>query len=541
MFGLILLVALRRCHDKTGVTHAKNVLYFPNHLLRLLKGVKMNINPLTAIDFYKADHRRQYPHHTTEVYSNYTARSAKNAVVAEGFDDQIVFFGLQYFIKHFLIEAWQTQFFQQPKDKVVAKYKRRMDYGLGKDAIETTHIEALHDLGYLPLRIKALPEGERVSIGVPILTIVNTHPDFFWLTNYIESVMSNYLWQPLTSATTAFEYKRVLTKFARLTGTSEDFVLFQAHDFSFRGLSSFQSAAISGAAHLTSFYGTDTVAAVDLLEDYYAGNAEEMPLGLSVAATEHSVMCMAGKDHEFETYRRLICDLYPKGIVSIVSDTWDLWKVITEYLVDLKEAILSRDGKIVIRPDSGDPTDILCGDKTAPVGSPAYKGAVECLWEIFGGTMTNTGHKLLDTHIGLIYGDLITLPRAQEILQKLAEKGFASGNVVFGIGTMTYQNANRDNFSFALKATSGVVNGQRHSIFKDPITSKGTKRSAKGLLRVEKENGRYVLYEEQTEAQEQQGELKVVFENGQLIRPVTFKKIRERLAAYLIEQPAATS
>ena len=279
----------------------------------------MHINPLTAIDFYKTDHRRQYPEGTTEIYSNLTARAAHPVRKAYGFhDNKVVFFGLQYFIKDFLIDAWNQHFFTQDKQTVVARYKRRMDCALGKDAISTSHIEALHDLGYLPLKIKALPEGTRVPVGVPLLTIVNTHPDFFWLTNYIESVMSCYLWKTITSATTACEYKYLMTKYAIETGSPLDFVPFQVHDFSLRGMGSLQDSAQNGAAHLTSFFGTDSVPAIDFLEDYYNANAETEMIGTSVPATEHSVMCMGTQEGELATYKRLINEVYPTGIVSIV-------------------------------------------------------------------------------------------------------------------------------------------------------------------------------------------------------------------------------
>lgn len=490
----------------------------------------MKINPLTAIDFYKTDHRRQYPEGTTEVYSNFTARSSRlSNVFEEQFDDKIVFFGLQYFIKHFLIESWNEYFFKKSKEEVVAIYKRRMDTALGEGAIETKHIESLHELGYLPFKIKALPEGTRVPIGVPVLTIVNTHPDFFWLTNYIETIISSYLWKPTTSATTAFEYRRLLTEFARKTGSPLDFVPFQAHDFSFRGMSSLQDAVISGAAHLTSFLGTDTVPAIDLAEDYYGANAKEEMIGCSVPATEHSVMCMGMKDGELATFKRLINDLYPTGIVSIVSDTWDFWNVVTEYVAILKDNILSRDGKVVVRPDSGDPVKIIAGDPDAPEGSPEYKGAMECLWDIFGGTQTSKGYKMLDEHIGLIYGDSISLVRAHAILRALEVKGFASGNIVFGVGSYTYQYVTRDTFGFAMKATSGVVNGERRDIFKDPKTDKGTKKSAKGLLRVEHEDNTLVLYDEQSEDHESQGALELIFIDGQLVKPVTLAEVRKRL------------
>lgn len=494
----------------------------------------MYINPLTAIDFYKTDHRRQYPAGTTEVYSNFTSRSGKlGKVLKENYDNKISFFGLQYFLQDFLINAWNDHFFSQPKQEVVARYKRRMDTSLGKDSIDTSHIAALHDLGYMPLKIKALPEGMRVPIGIPVFTIVNTHPDFFWLTNYIETVISSYLWKPCTSASTAFEYKKLLTDYAVKTGSPKEFVQFQAHDFSFRGMSALQDAALSGAGHLTAFWGTDTVPAIDLVEDYYNANAEKEMVGCSVLATEHSVMCMGMKDGELATFKRLITELYPNGIVSIVSDTWDFWRVVTEYTVTLKNEIMARNGKLVIRPDSGDPVKIVTGDPDAPVGTPEHKGAIKCLWDVFGGTKTDRGYKVLDSHIGLIYGDSITLERAQAILKKLEEDGFASSNVVFGVGSYTYQYVTRDNFGFAMKATSGVVNGERRDIFKDPKTDSGTKKSAKGLLRVEQKDGRLVLFDQQTEAQEAEGLLEIIFQDGKIIKPVSLSEIRRRVDSAL--------
>lgn len=572
----------------------------------------MKINPLTAIDFYKADHRRQYPKGTTEVYSNFTARSSKLAnVIRETFDEKVVFFGLQYFIKEFLIETWNENFFNRPKLDVLFEYKKRMDNALGKDAVEINHIGFLHDLGYLPIRIKALPEGSRVPIRVPLFTVVNTHPDFFWITNYIESVMSSYLWKPITSATTAFEYKKILTKYAIKTGSQTEFVKIQAHDFSFRGMSGPQDAALSGSGHLTSFVGTDSVLSIDLIENYYCADSNNEVIGVSVPATEHSVMSLGSQESEIETFRRLINETYPAGFISIVSDTWDFWKVLTEYLPVLKSEIMARDGTVVIRPDSGDPVDIICGtceflfeeeveaidffedrhhslakddcEGSYNVGSDSYidycmikgdlyevktrfeynrhdkeyyyidcygdndgipkltrcdsspelKGAIQVLWETFGGTINDKGYKVLDEHIGLIYGDSITLERAEEILKRLESKGFASSNIVFGVGSYTYQYCTRDNFGFAMKATSGVVNGQRRDIFKNPKTDDGTKKSAKGLLRVELEEGEYVLHDQQTNEQELLGELKVIFEDGILVNPICFQKIRDNIERYL--------
>ena len=271
---------------------------------------------------------------------------------------------------------------------------------------------------------------------------------------------------------------------------------------------------------MLSFLGTDTIVAIDYLERYYTRNGDNTFIGGSVPATEHSVMCMGGKDDEIGTFRRLITESYPTGIVSIVSDTWDFWKVLTEFTVTLKDEILNRqpdelgNAKVVFRPDSGDPVHIICGDPNAEPGSPEHKGAVECLWDVFGGTVTPKGYKLLDKHVGVIYGDSITLDRAVRILNGLEAKGFASGNIVFGIGSFTYQHVTRDSYGSAIKATFGVVNGEDRILFKEPKTDNGTKNSARGLLRVDKnEEGEFVLSEMVSREQEG-GMLKTVFKDG---------------------------
>ena len=278
----------------------------------------------------------------------------------------------------------------------------------------------------------------------------------------LETLLSAIIWKPSTSATTAFQYLKTFTRYAQDTvGDDAGFIPWQGHDFSFRGMSGVEDAVMSGAGHLLSFAGTDTIPAIDFLEKYYNANCEKELIGGSVPATEHSVMCMGTQGDEINTFDRLITTIYPTGIVSIVSDTWDFWQVITEFLPVLKDKIMSRNGKVVIRPDSGDPVKIIIGDKDAIAGSPEYKGAIECMWETFGGTITEKGYKLLDGHIGLIYGDSITTERQLEILEGLKQKGFASYNVVLGIGSYTYEYVTRDTFGFAMKATYGEVNGCR--------------------------------------------------------------------------------
>lgn len=504
-------------------------------------------NPASLIDFYKTGHIFQYPKGTEVVFSNFTPRKSRLKDVNE-----VVFFGLQYFIKEYLIERWQNDFFSKPKADVVNSYKRRVETSLGKGAITFEHIEALHDLGYLPLEIMALPEGSLIPMRCPCLVMYNTLPEFFWLTNYFETILSCVIWGACTSATTAREYKKILNRFADMTVGNRDFVQWQGHDFSFRGMFGYEAACISGAAHLLSFTGTDTIPAIDFHEQYYGANSENELIGASVPATEHSVMCMGSEEGEIKTFERLITETYPKGIVSVVSDTWDFWKVINDYIPQLKNKILARDGKLVIRPDSGDPVRIICGynedeyfeenncyyhidenDKRIELTSWEIKGAIDCLYDTFGGTITAMGYKLLDGHIGLIYGDSITIDRCISICERLAQKGYCSFNVVLGIGSFTYQYVTRDTFGFAVKATYGEVNGQPRKIFKTPKTDDGTKNSAKGLIAIYKDdNSEYVMCDEMEWKNVSNCALQSVFKNGIINNEQTLSQIRA-----LLEEP----
>lgn len=486
------------------------------------------MNPLLLTDFYKVEHHRMMPVGATKLYSNLTPRKSR----MEGVNG-IVVFGIQYFVKEYLISRFDKYFFQKPIEEVIAGYESQIH-------VNTDHIKALHKLGYLPLEIKSLSEGTICPIGVPLLTITNTHKEFMWLVNYLETLMSCVLWQPITSATIANQYKKLLTKYALETTGNSEGVQWQGHDFSMRGMSSVESAIASGMGHLLSFTGTDTIPAIYAHKKYYGGTGL---IGASVPATEHSVMCMGEKESEIETFKRLL-NLYPTGILSVVSDTWNLWTVLTQYLPQLKNKILSRDGKLVIRPDSGDPVDIICGQSqdnwTRSIQDiPKQKGVIELLWDTFGGTINAQGYKVLDSHIGAIYGDSITLERAKQICERLKEKEFASTNIVLGIGSYTYQYNTRDTFGFAVKATYGEVTGiedgdslitRGREIFKDPITDDGTKKSKKGLLKVTyDDNMNIVCADQQNWEQEKTGLLETVFLNGKLVKEITLEEIRSKL------------
>ncbi len=896
---------------------------------------------LVLADFYKTGHPSMMPEGLTKLYSNFTPRSNRLAPTAVCTDssskiDRVVFWKLQALIKEWLIDYFNNEFFGKSKEEIVEEYCRINDGALGKGVVLPDHIAALHDLGYLPLRIKALPEGSLVDMKVPVFTVVNTHKDFGWLAGRFEDLFSCELWKGITAATVAFEFRKLLEKYAELTGSPKDFVMWQGHDFSLRGMGGMMDGAANQSGHLLSFFGTDTIPSILYLEKYYG--AKGTFVGGSVPASEHSVASanILRIQRDLETkgewdgekladqpehlsllakaerlfLKNYITKVVPTGIASYVSDTYDFFSVITQVAPTLKDEILNRQpnalglAKVVFRPDcydeeteiltrsgwkyfrdltledevgqvtqderlefvtpsrvinqeytgemiefkdhfgkvdllvtpnhrmvfkfpkssglkvqeaakatfynkktavrsaslpclgqeltplerlcvafqadgsypshipekegsvsgyrtirfnfsknrkvdrlesilrdggwkyskeqypsrdgqwtfyvwlplevemtkdlswvnlsaitcgdwcrdfteevshwdacrrhddrfkfdttvesvakvvrdvailggygallstytderkehfsdvftvhimrnnevdtqafskrvvnysgrvycvsvpsgmvlvkrnkctmvsgnSGDPTKVLCGYKIADLdqtgqtleangydlyddgievvktGDRYYhfkydtdlydyvfveaklggelpaaeaKGAVECLWDIFGGTETAKGFKVLHERVGLIYGDSITLGRGEEILRRLAEKGFASCNVVFGVGSYTYQYHTRDTFGFAMKATWCEVDGEGLDIFKDPATDSGTKKSAKGLLRVEKEDGRFVLYDQQTPEQEAQGELKVVFEDGKLVKETTLEEVRATLASYL--------
>lgn len=511
-----------------------------------------DINPLLLTDGYKLSHQPMHPPGTNFVYSNLTPRKSRQKDV-----NHVVFFGLQYYLKAWLQTCFNENFFNLDEDVAIRSFKRVIDSYLGVGQIGEEPFRKLHQLGYLPLKIKAVPEGLRVPIGVPVMTICNTHPDFAWFTNFVESHLSCSIWGSITSATTAFQYRQILEKWAMKTTGSIEGIEWQAHDFSFRGMNGVEAGMMSGAAHLTSFHGTDSIPSIWFLEQFYNANCKIELVGGSVPASEHSVMCLGTKEGEEETYRRIIQDVHPKGIVALVSDTWDLWNVVNVILVNLKDKIMAREGKLVIRPDSGDPVHILCGytDADFEIGYcgsigmipkkltdfqaeveregnevTKKKGLVESLWDIFGGTINDQGYKVLDPHIGAIYGDSITLARAEEICARLEAKGFASTNVVLGVGSYSYQFVTRDTYGFAIKATYAEVGGVPREIFKDPITDDGTKKSLKGLLSVYRDDdGELKVKDQCTKQEEEMGLLRTVFEDGELQHETDLGTIREMI------------
>jgi nicotinamide phosphoribosyltransferase len=511
----------------------------------------MRKNPLLMTDGYKTSHHKMMPEGTTLVYSNFTLRNVKYMPEKA---KEIVVFGQQYVMKY-IHDLYQENFFNQPKEIVINEVKEYLTSYLGCE-YDTTHFEELYDLGYLPINVKSLPEGMVIGEKIPILTIYNTHPNFFWLPNFLETLISSLLWKPVHSASIAYGYKQVLMEYALKTDKDNvGFVNFQGHDFSFRGMQHLESAISSGLGFLTSFYGTDTIPALQAAKYYY----DSSNIGFSVPASEHSVMTSYGKEDEIVGFKRLMRQ-FPSGILSIVSDSFNLWDVCTKFMVELKDEIMARDGKLVIRPDSGNPVDILCGvgfeesgkyykynripqipgEEKVEISKSEHKGVIELLWDVFGGTVNEQGYKVLDSHIGAIYGDSITIDRADEICSRLETKGFASTNVVLGVGSYSMGYATRDNQGGAIKATyvevmeqvdkHGVMSRVGREIFKDPITDDGTKKSATGLLCVTLNEEKEIQLVDKVDWEtECEGLLETIYQDGEFFNTTTFEEIRNRL------------
>lgn len=507
-------------------------------------------------DAYKLFHRQMYPNNTITVYSNGTPRSSTHYKGKN--KDEVIVFGTQRAAR--VLDDKFAEFFALPEQEVVNFCKEQLSSFTGTD-YDVNHILYLHRLQKLPLIIKSLPEGTKCPIKVPYMTFYNTDPKCFWLTNYLESFISCEIWPLITNATIAAEYKMIFDKWAMKTVGNTDFVGFQGHDFSMRGMFGGDAARMSGLAHLTSFCGSDTVPSYLDAQYYYDSGQNDFANGhivaTSVPATEHSVQCahFNPEDGNELAYLDAILEAFPTGIVSIVCDGYDFWKFITEVIPARKDAIMTRDGKVVVRPDTGNPADIMCGtnvlDMTSQYAEYEFKGAIECLWDIFAGTETETGYRLLDEHIGLIYGDSISLELAEDVCTRLAKKDFASINWVAGIGSYTYQFNTRDSHGQAIKATyvefaikklSGISTTGKE-IFKDPKTGDGMKKSAKGLLAVvydkeELKKDNYVLKLEDQITwgfEKTNNLLQTILEDGELKNATTLMEIRDRIAGKVLE------
>lgn len=456
-------------------------------------------------DVYKfGGHIEQYPKGMTKIYSYLISRSDFK------YKEQM-FFGLQYYLKEYLNPI-------SYEDIEEACYYRGKILGGHTEEILSAW-RNLAKLGYLPLKIKAVPEGMILPVKNVLMTITNTHPEFYWLVGYVESLLLK-VWNTISVATYSYHIKKLITEYVEMTCDDNSPIPFMCHDFGYRGCSSEETAALSGAAHLCNFLGSDTIPAVKLLDVYYGSDSA---IGLSVPASEHSVMCSFGRDNEIEAFRNML-RLYPTGIVSIVADSYDLWNVLTNILTQLADEILARDGKVVIRPDSGDPLEIICG-------SAQNIGALRLLENVFGSSVNYKGYRVLNPKIGLIYGDGMYYERYKNILERMKGMGFAVSNLIIGVGGLLLQQHNRDDLGITFKATYGEKDGIAFDIVKDPITD-SKKKSHRGLLMLNKEEDGIIRTTEHcTGAQESKGLLQTVYEDGVLYNETTLDEIRERVNA----------
>lgn len=554
------------------------------------------ISTILLSDFYKQSHAEQYPKDTAFLASYATARMSRLP------QKELIVFGVQAFIKRFLIDNFNETFFNRDFDEVLVEYKEIMGNTFPLKYVDIEKFRKLHELGYLPIEVAGLPEGTKVPIRsafelpegqcqVPFLRIVNTHPDFAWLTEFLESLTSSEVWYPMCVANQAYLYRQIVNKWYWITGCDDSTRKSAISEFGFRGGKGLEAAILASSAFLTSFNKTATIPAIKYIHDYYGDDYDNGNIASGMISTEHSVMCSNyAVDGDEETFlKKLFKEVYPTGAVSVVMDTYDYWENLKRCGVgELKDIIINRDGAVFFRGDSGDPVDIICGCKpkryetlkdvmysrsAVAVNEPFYVedehkyyklikvcgadkyvelddtpvevlGTVELLWSMFGGTVNEAGYKVLDRHVRTIYGDSITPTRAEQIYQRLAEKGFAACNVALGAGSFSMNCVEsedgrlypftRDSYGIAIKATwCSDVHGNERQIFKNPKTDTGKfKKSQRGLIYVtENENKEIVAYDQyRVQTLPEEGNLlQPIFRDGKMLKEETLENIRNRV------------
>lgn len=419
-------------------------------------------------DAYKLHHREQYPKGTEVVYANLSVRNINLFEKQYGTTDFVVVPHIKLIINK-LIKEWDDNFFKLSWYKVKKELENFNNYSTIDIMKNLKAYKELHKFGKLPLEFNYLSAYSRIVKNTPLLIYWNYDNRFFWLVNYIETWLSSESWAYITSTNISYKLHKLAIKYSSLTCDNYNHINTQFHDFSQRGINTTSGAIMTGMGHLHYFTGTDNLPAILEFGSFLNNNNSNRPykIGTSIPATEHSVMCAGGKEKEFETYNRLL-SLYPKGNISIVSDTWDIYNVCDNILPKLKNKILKRKGKLIIRPDSGDPVDITIK-------------VIQSLESHFGSTINNKGFKLLNDKIGVVYGDSITYEIANLIFEKLKKLGYASSNITLGVGSYTYQYNTRDTLGIVVKTTAVRVNGEWRQIQKSPITDQN-KKSLTGFI-----------------------------------------------------------
>lgn len=484
-----------------------------------------NINPMLLIDFYKAVHAEMLPAKMTKSVSYFTPRMSRVRMW-----NKVVMFGLQGFVKTYLIDYFNERFFERPIDEVISEYERIMDASLGKGVYGLQKIKDLHALGYLPIEIWALPEGTKVPMHVPMFCITNTHDDFAWLPQALESLISAEAWHPMLAATVGATYRGIVNKF--YDETCDDSVSRNKAlgSFDFRGEECTDSAIKAAAGWCLSFVNTATVPVIPYLEKLYNCDCTKESVAFGSPSTEHAVMCSnyAVDGDEITLLKRLLTEIYPDTSFSAVLDSYDYWNVIDNVLPQIKPEIMTHNGCMLMRGDSGDCIEV--------VTKTVFK-----LWDEFGGTINSKGYKVLDPHVKAIYGDSITIQRCERIYEILKDNGFAASNVALGVGSFSFQCVEedgilkpftRDTFSSCIKATYCEIDHKPYPIFKNPKEG-GFKKSQKGCCLVYKDDSGELCYKDEYTWKEascnSKQELKAIFRNSELLIDDSLANIRNRL------------
>jgi nicotinamide phosphoribosyltransferase len=460
-------------------------------------------NFILKSDAYKQSHHMQYPNGTKHIYSYYESRG--------GEFDETLFFGLQYILKRHFVGAVVTQeMVDEAENFCKGLFGNDVYFNRkGWDRIVNVHG------GKLPIEIKAIPEGTVIGKKNILMSVINTDPEVPFITNFVETILTE-IWYPISVATTSYQIKKVIQKWAAVTGGTQN--PFHLNDFGFRGSSSFESAGIGGLSHLVNFLGTDTLAAIQFGMKYYG--AKEV-CGHSVFATEHSTTTIYGRENEHEAFRKFLKMVPDNAIASLVSDSYNIWAAVDFFGTEMKQEIMARKGRLVVRPDSGNPITVSLG-------------VVQKLWEYFGefGTINAQGFKTLPPQIGVIYGDGINIESIDKILALLAENKFTVDNIVFGSGGALLQKVDRDTHKFAFKCCAANIDDNWVDVYKDPITDSG-KASKKGRLKLVADHtwqDKKIGPTFKTVRIEEPGidYLKTVFLNGELVNETTLNDVRGR-------------
>lgn len=459
-------------------------------------------NIIFDTDSYKYSHAQQYPEDTETVFSYIEPRKSWDNY------DEVVFFGLQLE----LAKLRGPVITQRDLDEATPFLKM---HGFDMFVNGWQYIIDNHD-GCLPIQIDALQEGSITPVSIPQVRIFNTDPECWWLPSFLETRILRGVWYPSTVATLSHNVIKSIREKLILTDGNDEGYQFKLHDFGARGASSTETAAIGGLAHLVSSMGTDNVLGNVYARNYYG---EEMA-GFSIPATEHSTVTATGEDGELQFMSRLL-DQYPTGIVACVSDSYDLMRAVNQYWgKDLRDKVLAREGVLVVRPDSGDPIEIV-------------PEVIEALMVQFGFEYTKNGYKLLNNKVRVIQGDGVDRYSIEKIMEKMIERKLSIGNIAFGMGGGLLQKVNRDNFSYSMKTSAISRNGIWHDVFKDPITAKGSKTSKKGKVGVMKNDSNKYVFRRMENIPSGYEALLPVFRDGEILRTTTLEEVRQKTKAYL--------